>query len=153
VVGIVIRAAVRSDLDALVALETATFAHDRATRRALRHAIDSRTISLLVAEEGGIVVGAATVERRRGSAVARLTSIAVAKDRAGRGLGGGLLAAAEADARRHGAAVLRLEVRSDNAPAIRLYDRAGYRRFAVVPAYYEDGGAAWRFEKLLLSAE
>lgn len=144
-----IRPATRADLDGLVALEAGAFAHDRATRRALRHAVDSETIAVLVADDAGRVAGAAVVERRRGSGIARLTSVAVAPDRLGRGLGARLLAEAEARAGAEGAARLRLEVRADNAAAIRLYERAGYHRFKVVPHYYEDGGEAWRFEKTL----
>lgn len=147
--GLTIRPASRADVDGLVALEAGAFAHDRASRRALRHAVDSGTISVLVADDGGRVAGAAVIERRRGSGVARLTSVAVAPDRLGRGLGARLLADAEAEAAAQGVARLRLEVRADNAAAIRLYARAGYRRFKVVPRYYEDGGEAWRFEKLL----
>ena len=147
--GLTIRPATRADLDGLVALEAGAFAHDRATRRAIRHAVDSATITVLVADDAGRVAGAALVEHRRGSVVARLTSVAVAPDRLGRGLGARLLAEAEVAARAHGAARLRLEVRADNGAAIRLYERAAYRRFKVVPRYYEDGGEAWRFEKVL----
>jgi [ribosomal protein S18]-alanine N-acetyltransferase len=144
-----IRPATRADLDGLVALEAGAFAHDRASRRALRHAVDSPTVTVLVADDAGRVAGAAVVERRRGARVARLASVAVAPDRLGRGLGAGLLAEAEAAAVAQGAERLRLEVRADNAAAIRLYERAGYRRFKVVPHYYEDGGEAWRFEKAI----
>jgi ribosomal protein S18 acetylase RimI-like enzyme len=45
---------------------------------------------------------------------------------------------------------LRLEVRQDNAAAIRLYERRGYRRFAARGTYYEDGADAWRYEKCLI---
>jgi hypothetical protein len=45
---------------------------------------------------------------------------------------------------------MRLEVNETNAPAIALYRKAGYECFARVPAYYEDGGNALRFEKNLL---
>jgi hypothetical protein len=31
----------------------------------------------------------------------------------------------------------------------RLYDRRGYRRFGLLPSYYEDGQDALRFEKRL----
>ncbi|MFE1599095.1 GNAT family N-acetyltransferase [Methylobacterium sp. ID0610] len=146
---VAIRPATRADLDALVALEAAAFAGDRAERRAIRHAIDSPTMSVLVALDGAVLVGAATIERRRTSRVARLSSIAVAPSRGGTGLGRILLDAVEAEARRHGCARLRLEVREDNGPGIRLYERAGYRRFATVPRYYEDGTTAWRYEKAL----
>jgi [ribosomal protein S18]-alanine N-acetyltransferase len=147
--AVTVRPARLADLDALMALETAAFASDRAERRAIRHAITSPTISLLVALDGEALVGAATVERRRLSRGARLSSIAVAPSRGGTGLGRVLLEAAEAEARRHGCDRLRLEVREDNGPGLRLYERAGYARFETVPDYYEDGTTAWRYEKAL----
>ena len=153
--AVTVRAAHPADLDALAALEHAAFATDRAERRAIRHAIRSPSMSLLAAVakdadgEAEILVGAATLERRRTSAIARLSSIAVAPARAGHGLGGLLLAAAEADARAHGRTRLRLEVRADNGAGIRLYERHGYRRYGTKPAYYEDGMEAWCYEKAL----
>nr|WP_246733064.1 GNAT family N-acetyltransferase [Methylobacterium sp. BTF04] len=152
--AIAIRPAVLADLDALVALEHAAFSGDRAERRAIRHAIRSASMSLLVAlteDDTGrpMLVGAATLERRRGSLNARLSSIAVSPARAGSGLGGLVLDAAEADAKQHGCSRLRLEVRGDNGAGIRLYERRGYVRFAVIPDYYEDGMEAWRYVKVL----
>lgn len=148
---VAIRPARLADLDALVALEHAAFATDRAERRAIRHAIRSPTMSLLVAVardgEADILVGAATLERRRGSRSARLSSLAVAPARTGTGLGRRLLEAAEADARAHGCDRLRLEVRADNGGGIRLYERGGYARTGTKPDYYEDGMEAWRYEK------
>jgi ribosomal-protein-alanine N-acetyltransferase len=144
-----IRPATLADLDALVALEHAAFVGDRAERRAIRHAIRSATMSLLVAitsDEAGqaTLVGSATLERRRGSRTARLSSIAVSPARSGL-----VLDAAEAEARAHGCTRLRLEVRADNGAGIRLYERRGYTRFAVIPDYYEDGMEAWRYVKTL----
>jgi [ribosomal protein S18]-alanine N-acetyltransferase len=154
---IVLRPARRADLDALVALEHAAFATDRAERRAIRHAIDAPTMSVIVAlageagEEAGeeVLVAAAVLERRRSSRIARLSSIAVSPARGGLGIGGRLLDAAEAEARARGCDRLRLEVRADNGAGIRLYERRGYDRFAVRPDYYEDGMEAWRYEKVL----
>ncbi|MEH3145842.1 MAG: GNAT family N-acetyltransferase [Methylobacterium frigidaeris] len=147
--SVTIRPARPADLDALVALETAAFAGDRAERRAIRHAIGSPTMSVLAALDGERLVGAATLERRRTSRRARLSSIAVAPSRAGTGLGRVLLEAAEAEARRHGCTHLRLEVRADNGAGIRLYERAGYAHFETVEDYYEDGMTAWRYERAL----
>lgn len=161
-----IRPARLADLDALAALEQAAFTTDRAERRAIRHAIRSPSMTLLVAiaqkgsagagkRTGGeaegpeILVGAATLERRRTSRVARLSSLAVAPARAGAGLGRRLLLAAEADARAHGCERLRLEVRADNGSGIRLYERGGYARTGTKPDYYEDGMEAWCYEKRL----
>ncbi len=146
----VVRPAALADLDALVALEHAAFATDRAERRAIRHAIHSPTMDVMVALiDGDVLVGAAVLERRRSSRIARLASIAVAPNRGGLGLGGRLLEEAEATARAHGCERLRLEVRADNGAGIRLYERRGYTRFAVRPDYYEDGMEAWRYERWL----
>lgn len=145
-----LRQAALGDLDALVALEHAAFATDRAERRAIRHAIRSATMDVLVALiDGDVLVGAAVLERRKGSRVARLASIAVAPNRGGLGLGSRLLEAAEETARAHDCERLRLEVRADNGAGIRLYERRGYTRFAVRPDYYEDGMEAWRYERRL----
>lgn len=152
-----VRRARLDDLDALVALEHAAFATDRAERRAIRHAIVSPSMSVLVAllDEGAgtcVLVGAATLERRRNSRSARLSSIAVSPSRAGLGVGGRLLQAVEDEARKHGCTRLRLEVRADNGAGLRLYERRGYVRFAVREAYYEDGMEAWRYERMLADA-
>ncbi|MCJ2083628.1 GNAT family N-acetyltransferase [Methylobacterium sp. J-090] len=150
---ITIRPARIEDLDALVALEHAAFSIDRAERRAIRHAIRSASMTLLVAladdDAREMLVGAATLERRKGSRNARLSSIAVSPARAGIGLGGLILDAAESDAAAHGCTHLRLEVRADNGAGIRLYERRGYARFAVIADYYEDGMEAWRYVKAL----
>lgn len=154
-----VRPARLADLDALVALEQAAFTTDRAERRAIRHAIRSPSMTLLVAiaqdgtgagaDGAEVLVGAATLERRRTSRVARLSSLAVAPARAGAGLGRRLLLAVEADAREHGCERLRLEVRADNGNGIRLYERGGYARTGTKPDYYEDGMEAWCYEKRL----
>jgi ribosomal protein S18 acetylase RimI-like enzyme len=52
--------------------------------------------------------------------------------------------------RRLGCERLRLEVRADNPRARRLYETAGFRRFAIAEDYYEDGETAWRYEKALV---
>ena len=155
-VAAIVRPARAGDLDALVALENAAFSGDRATRRAIRHAIGSASMTVLAATmwDGGseLLVGAATIERRRGSRIARLSSISVSPACAGQGLGSLILDAVEADAIEHGRNRLRLEVRDDNGAGIRLYERRGYRRWATKPDYYEDGTEALCYEKSLVGA-
>ncbi len=148
-----IRPARPEDVPSLLAIENASFPTDRLDRRALRHAVRSPTILAHVAvEPEGEVVGYVLVQIRRGSDMGWLTSVAVAPGQHGQGLGSRLVEAAEAATREAGRARIRLEVRADNAPARSLYERAGYARFDVIPDYYEDGGAAWRYEKALLSS-
>lgn len=138
-----------ADLDALVALEEAAFPGDRMSRRALARNIASPSLCFLVAREGGALLGHALLAFRANSTLARLYSLAVLPGQTGRGLGRSLLKAAERQARKRGADRLRLEVRADNTAAIRLYDSAGYGRFARIADYYEDGEAALRYEKAL----
>ncbi len=149
-----VRLAVPADLDALVALENASFVDERASRRSIRYSLRSPTMSVLAAimddGEGEVLVGAATIERRRRSRIARLASIAVSASRAGQGIGGLLLDAVEAEAHAQGCPLLRLEARTDNLGAIRLYERRGYAHYGTKPDYYQDGTAALCFEKTLV---
>src|SRR4051812_39057885 len=115
-----VRAANRSDLDALIALEHRVFATDRLTRRSLRRFLASPTAQVLVAQvlvaedHPGHLAGTAIVLFRPRSAVARLYSIAVAPHMGGRGVGPMLLAAAEAAAAARDCRTIRLEVHVTN---------------------------------------
>ena len=144
-----LRRAPIGDLDALVELENASFAVERMSARQLRRHLESLSAEIFVATRDRQVVGAAVLFFRRTTHVARLYSIAVAASERGSGLGASLLAAAEQAARRRGSRTLRLEVRSDNLRAQRLYERYGYHRFGLHRGYYEDGHDAQRYEKAL----
>lgn len=56
-----------------------------------------------------------------------------------RGVGIGLMAAAQAYARELHVRLLLLEVRRSNRPAIRLYRRLGFSAMGMRPGYYGDG--------------
>lgn len=144
-----IRRATRADLDALVALEEASFDHDRVSRVQFRRHIVSNSAMVLVAEERGLVLGVALLFFRHEGRSARLYSIAVNHAARGRGLGAALLDAAEHEARERGCSYVRLEVRTDNAQAISLYEKRGYERRELKPGFYENGMDAWRYEKPL----
>ncbi len=146
------RDATPSDIDALVRIENAVFDSDRISRRSFRQLIERDTAETKVAILDDQVAGYVMVLFRRGSGVARLYSIAVAPEHAGRGLGRQLLEVAEKTAYGHGRLFLRLEVREDNARAIALYESRGYRRFGRHADYYADHTSALRFEKLLRGA-
>lgn len=145
--GISIREAHPTDITDLAALEEQAFASDRLSRRRLAALARSPTARLLVAHRDGELAGYALLLTRRNSRAARLYSLAVAPGSAGHGLGSRLLTAAEAAALERGAESLRLEVRTDNAPAIRLYERHGYRLIGRREGYYEDGATALRYAR------
>lgn len=67
-----------------------------------------------------------------------IDSIAVHPDARRQGAGAALLQAVLDWATARGAHQLTLEVRSSNAPALRLYERFGFRQQGVRPRYYVD---------------
>lgn len=144
-----LRRAVADDLAALVELERASFSYDRMSERQFRRHLRSDSAAVLVAEDATRLLGSAVLFFRRGMPRARLYSLATAAAARGRGIGAALLAAAETLARERGLQTLSLEVRRDNAAAVRLYESRGYRRIAALDDYYDDGSAAWRYAKSL----
>lgn len=139
-----------SDLDALLALEEKFFTPDhRISRQSFRRFVVSPRARLIVAAHDGRLAGCALVLYRRGSARARLYTIAVAHEFQRRGLARRLLTAAETNAARRGCRSMRLEVRADDAGAIALYTTSGYRLFGRRRRYYAGRIDALRFEKPL----
>ncbi len=143
----VFRPASQADLAALLQLESQCFSHDRLSARSFQWMLSRAHASLMVAEAHEQLQGYALLLFHRGTSLARLYSLAIAPSARGQGLGAQLLAVAEAQALEHDCAYLRLEVRTDNRAAIALYERSGYRQFAVLSDYYEDHGTALRLEK------
>jgi len=146
----VIRPAQVADLEALLVLENRCFEHDRLSRRSFRHFLGSDTASCLVCEHDGQLLGYVLVLFHGRTALARLYSMAVAPEHQGHGVGRALLAAAEAAALDAGAAIMRLEVHPQNAPAIALYRGAGYVEFGIYHAFYEDESDALRMQHALV---
>lgn len=139
-----------SDLDDLVALEDLTFDSDRLSRAQYRRHLDSDSAKVLVASANHRhFLGTAVLFFRKGCTVARLYSLATQPDARGKGVGSSLLDAAAEFAKRRHCRALRLEVRADNAAAIRLYERLGYQRIGEYAHYYQDGMNAQRYELML----
>jgi ribosomal protein S18 acetylase RimI-like enzyme len=99
----------------------------------LRRWISGNTNDCLVqvAEDGsGAIVGLTLVRVRpeplSHEPSAHLEAIAVARETEGKGVAGELLAAAENEARHHGARSMTLHVFSTNSRARRFYERSGY---------------------------
>ncbi|GAB6901292.1 ribosomal protein S18-alanine N-acetyltransferase [Kineosporia succinea] len=96
----------------------------------------------VVAESEGEILGYAGLFAP--GAEADVQTIAVAPAAQGQGLGRALLGALTETARERGATTLLLEVRADNASAVRLYERSGFERIAVRHRYYQPGDIdAW----------
>jgi ribosomal-protein-alanine acetyltransferase len=145
-----LREAVETDLDALGEIEATVFATDRLSRRSMRRFMESDSDCFLVAECDGVPAGYAIFFMHRGTSLSRLYSIAVSPHFQGRGIAAALLTEGERIAASHERIYMRLEVRKDNAPAIGLYQKLGYRQFGLYEDYYEDHQDALRFQKRIL---
>jgi ribosomal-protein-alanine acetyltransferase len=145
----VVRPGSETDIAAIYALECESFQADRLSRRALRRFLKASHRPVLVARSFGRVIGFVIVSLTPHAHSARIYSFAVEPAHRRRGVGRELLRAAERFARARGRTAMRLETRYDNAPAIALYRRLGFRDFGRYPGYYADGAEALRFEKPL----
>ena len=99
---------------------------------------DSRTY--LVAVDGDDVVGYAGLCAYSRD-VSYIQTIGVTADHQRHGVGTALLEALVCEADARGAAHLDLEVRADNASAIRLYEKHGFSRLGLRRGYYQPSGA------------
>jgi [ribosomal protein S18]-alanine N-acetyltransferase len=91
----------------------------------------------VVAEEDGRLLGYAGLFATRHQA--DVQTVAVAPAAQGSGLGGVLLQDLLAEAGRRGCSEVLLEVRVDNGPARRLYERFGFEQISVRRGYYQPG--------------
>ena len=147
--SLMIRPARLHDLEALVAIENRSFDVDRFSRRSFRYLLTKANAETLVYEEEGRVLAYVMLLFNTGTSLSRLYSLAVDPSLRGRGIGKALITAAEDSAIAHDCIYLRLEVRRDNAAAICLYEKLGYKPIGHLPDYYEDHMEALRYEKLL----
>ncbi|MEY3758625.1 MAG: hypothetical protein RIR39_116 [Pseudomonadota bacterium] len=144
---VLIRNAQLTDIDALVALETACFETDRLSRRSFKHWLAADHRALLVAEIEKIVAGYILIIYHPGTRLARIYSIAISPQYRGLGLAKQLMAAGEQAANENGRLYLRLEVSVDNTSAIKLYETQGYQKFGIYRDYYQDHKDALRYQK------
>ena len=146
-----IHRATLQDLDALARLEQ-YFPSDRLNRAHLRHLLRRGHADIWACKNEGLLLGDAVVLYRRGAQTARLYSLVVHPDHRRCGVARSLLTAAESTAGVRGCRALRLEVRPDNASAIRLYRKCGYKITGKREGYYEDGVDALTLTKGLATA-
>jgi ribosomal-protein-alanine acetyltransferase len=148
--GLVVRDAARRDLDAIAKLERDSFPEDQVSRRSFAYYLRSPDRPVIAATIDGELAGYVLIALRKGGRSARIYSIAVDPRFARRGIGMALIAATERFALRHEREAVTLEVRYDNAPAIALYEKCGFRPFGEHEDYYSDGATALRYKKALV---
>ncbi len=137
----------REDLDAVVALEAASFTNPW-TRAMLERELEPPTAArVYVLRLPGVPVAAFCSCWVVGNEL-HINTIAVDPARRRQGLGGALMRRILHDVATEGVHRATLEVRPSNLPALRLYERLGFTIEAVRPRYYthpeEDALILWR---------
>ena len=132
----IIRRMVEADIDAVTAIEAATFPRPW-NREAFEHEIRQNAAArYFVAEKDGKVIGFA------GTWIiideSEVTNIAIAEEERGHGYGRQLLTYAMQYLSNLGAAYMTLEVRKSNERAQNLYKSLGFFKVGVRKKYYED---------------
>lgn len=120
--------------------------------RHLGAVLDSADDIQLVVRLDGRIVADASLHRmpRRMHHRAEL-GISVARDYWGRGIGSALMEKLIAFARQQGIRQLELQVRSDNARAIGLYEKFGFRKLCRFPAFFRMGETDVDFDLMNLT--
>ncbi|HEU4729603.1 MAG TPA: ribosomal protein S18-alanine N-acetyltransferase [Kofleriaceae bacterium] len=131
-----------ADLDAIDEIERHSF--PRPWPREVFEAELTRELARLDVARTGAVIGFCNYwiisdPEGRGGEV-HILAIATHPDHRRAGVGAALLGHALAQGRAQGASLATLEVRRGNAPAIALYERAGFRTVHVRRQYYQDNG-------------
>lgn len=118
-------------LDTLAEIEKACF-HAPWSADMLREELGKGIF--LVAEQDGAVAGYVGCQTVLDEGY--ITNVAVSPDCRRQGIGRALIAELTERAKRAGLAFVTLEVRASNAPAITLYEGAGFRRVGVRKNFY-----------------
>lgn len=122
-------------------------------RRYIRQLVESPNAATWIAEEDTQMGGFAIVEWANDGygVIAYIQTIEVAPDRRAQGVGGELLRHCEGSAHEAGAQSIWLHVSAENAGAIRLYERNGYRCEGREEDYYARDHAALIYTKPLVA--
>lgn len=145
---VLLRPLVAADLDALEVMERALFGAGAWSRAALAEELAGPGRWYVGAQDraSGELVGYAGLWFDGNDG--QVMTIGTRPDAQGHGIGRLLVDALLDHARELGAGDLLLEVRVDNEPALRLYERAGFERFGRRKGYYQPENVdAWTMRR------
>jgi [ribosomal protein S18]-alanine N-acetyltransferase len=125
------------DLDAVLAIESASFSRPWTKRHFQDEIISPCGRPTVAVLPDGALAGYLCLQLVLDEA--EILDVAVAPALRGRGVGRQLVEGALSQSRRLGAALVFLEVRVGNAEAILLYRRLGFREIGRRKGYYDDG--------------
>jgi ribosomal-protein-alanine N-acetyltransferase len=133
------------DLGPLQQLERACFDSDRWPLLDLMAVLTFPSVVRLKAQVDGRMVGFVAGDQRESQNISWIATLAVLPAYRKQGIGQALLDSCEAKLTTQR---VRLCLRTENAAALRLYERQGYQRMDIWHGYYKDGADALVMEKI-----
>ena len=130
-----------ADLDRVLEMERLGFGKDAYSRNLFAELNSRRQNLFLVAARGPRICGymVTSVKGER----AEVVSVTVDPAERGKGIASALLTGTRRRLLLRGVSRFCLMVKTSNLPAIRLYEKFGFRRLRRSPKYYEDGSDGW----------
>ena len=135
-----IRQAFFEDIDAIMAIESSTFASDAWSRETMLAELANPHSFYLAAGRDGRLEGYAGLLAPKGAEHADIQTIAVIEPARRHGLGRALMNIMLSEARSRRVTEVFLEVRADNPGARQLYESLGFAQISVRKKYYQPDG-------------
>ncbi len=131
-----IREAVISDIEGIMQLEQGSIVHPWERSEFELLIADEKKLCLVAEDEGKVIgyIGAETVLDE-----CNIGNIVTAEECRGRGIGTSVMNALMNELKNREILKVFLEVESDNAPALALYDKNGFERYGLRRDYYGRG--------------
>lgn len=143
-----VRPANISDLSGICEVEQTSFAYDAYPSFLLEKLIsNSQSVSLVAIDQSGKIIGYSISNNE--DTRSHLISLAVLPNYRRIGIATRMLKELTIILRNRGINEVRLEVRTDNNPAIQLYRRSDFADERIIREYYSDGSAALSMRKTL----
>jgi len=143
-----VRAAEISDLPSICEVERASFVNDAYPSFLLEKLIlCCNSVFFVLTDLERRIIGYCVSKNERTRS--HLISLAVLPACRGSGVASLLVKQLLVTLRKCAIKEIRLEVRTDNDPAIQLYRRLGFTKVSVIQSYYSDGSAAYQMRKIL----
>ncbi len=130
----VIRELRESDIERVSQIEAESFSLPWSAN-AFRQLLDDTNSIYIVCEEDGVVAGCCGVTDVSGEG--NINNVVVAKEFRNKGIGLDLVLETLKRGRERGVEEFTLEVRVSNAPAIKIYQKAGFVSEGIRPRFYE----------------
>jgi ribosomal-protein-alanine acetyltransferase len=127
-------------LDKMVAVEKQSFGKEAFTRRHIVYLMTDYNAITLAARVNGEIEGfvIARIEVEGNLPLGHILTLDVSPSHRRKGIAQKLLRETEAWLKQKGVNECRLEVREDNAAAINLYQKLGYKKIGKLEKYYSD---------------